>query len=93
MACAAMFTVCMMAFIQRETPEEMIGKVIAWVIAISTCVQPLGQILYGFCFEVGKGKEGFIFTAGALCSVGIAVVYKNIFARNEIDPEDQGGRD
>ena len=26
-------------------------KVIAWIIALSTCAQPIGQVLYGFTFE------------------------------------------
>lgn len=79
MICATMFTVRMMAFVQRETPGELMGKVIAWVIAIATCAQPLGQALYGFLFEAGQGKEGIIFAAGAGCSIGIAFLYKKIF--------------
>jgi len=37
--------------IQRETPNELLGKVMALVMAVSQCVAPLGQALYGFLFE------------------------------------------
>ena len=37
--------------IQKETPNELLGKVMAFVMAISQCAAPLGQALYGVAFE------------------------------------------
>ena len=43
MACATIFTIQAMSYIQITTPAQLIGKVIAWIIAPSTCAQPIGQ--------------------------------------------------
>lgn len=37
--------------IQKETPNELLGKVMAIVMAVAQCVAPLGQALYGIAFE------------------------------------------
>ncbi|MGE7914615.1 MFS transporter [Lysinibacillus xylanilyticus] len=37
--------------VQKETPNENLGKVMAIIIAVSQCMAPIGQILYGMLFE------------------------------------------
>ena len=37
--------------IQKATPNENLGKVMAIVMAVAQCAAPLGQILYGVIFE------------------------------------------
>lgn len=37
--------------VQKETPNENLGKVMAIIIAVSQCMAPIGQILYGLLFE------------------------------------------
>ncbi|RAZ71719.1 MFS transporter, partial [Klebsiella oxytoca] len=51
MVCSTIFTVQMMSFIQTETPQNLIGKVIAVIFTVSMCAQPLGNTLYGVLFE------------------------------------------
>ncbi len=51
MALATIYTIQVMSYIQITVPEEIVGKVIAWTFAISTCALPIGQILYGMLFE------------------------------------------
>ena len=48
MAFSTIFTVQMMSFIQAETPQHLIGKVIAVILTVSMCAQPLGNALYRF---------------------------------------------
>ncbi|QKG83880.1 MFS transporter [Kroppenstedtia pulmonis] len=38
--------------IQKRTPNENLGKVMAIITAISQCAAPIGQVVYGFAFEV-----------------------------------------
>ena len=52
---STIFTVQMMSFIQTETPQNLIGKVIAVILTVSMCAQPLGNALYGILFEVCRG--------------------------------------
>ncbi|MDE7245225.1 MAG: MFS transporter, partial [Oscillospiraceae bacterium] len=65
MVCSTIFSVCTMSFVQAGTPPLLTGKVIAVILMISNCAQPLGNALYGVLFEACKGYEyGVIFFAG-----------------------------
>lgn len=78
MAFASIYSIQMLSYIQLTVPQEMMGKVISWVIAAATCAQPLGQIIYGFLFEqAGKGSWG-IFYAAAVFSTIIAFYTRKI---------------
>ncbi|MBE5106404.1 MFS transporter [Bacillus thuringiensis] len=37
--------------VQKNTPNENLGKVMAIITAVSQCMAPIGQIVYGFMFE------------------------------------------
>lgn len=67
---ATMFSIGMMAYVQRITPEKLIGKVIAWIMAIYNCSQPVGQAMYGTLFEKLEGREWIIFLF-ALAAAGV----------------------
>lgn len=45
--------------VQKITPNENLGKVMAIITAVAQCAAPLGQILYGIVFE-SWGKQIFI---------------------------------
>ena len=64
---------------QRETPQNLIGKVIAVALTISMCAQPLGNALYGVLFEFCKGFEYAAVLFSAVVSLVIAVKARNIF--------------
>ena len=67
MAIASIYTIQIMSYIQINVPPQIVGKVIAWVIAVSTCAQPIGQSIYGVVFEqLGKGAWIVFFTAAVL---------------------------
>lgn len=48
---ACVFSVFALSIIQLLTPENMIGKVMAYTATFSLCAQPLGQIIYGLLFD------------------------------------------
>lgn len=76
---STIFTVQMMSFVQTETPHHLLGKVIAVILTIAMCAQPLGSALYGILFEVCEGVEfGVILFAGG-ASLLIAVSTRHIF--------------
>lgn len=74
MALAAVYSIQIMSFIQIAVPQEMVGKVIAWAIAVSTCAQPIGQVVYGVLFEQLKQRAGAVFFAAAVVN-GIIAIY------------------
>ena len=51
MAVSTLFSIQMLAFIQSQTPQEIIGKVMSFIIAVSLCAHPIGQMLFGRLFE------------------------------------------
>lgn len=79
MVFSTIFVVQMMSFIQRETPQNLIGKVIAVILTISMCAQPLGNALYGVLFEICKGFEYTVVLFSGTVSLLIAISTRNIF--------------
>ena len=76
---STIFSIQMMSFIQAETPQTLIGKVIAVILTISLCAQPLGNALYGILFELCRGFEYAVVLFSGTASLVIAVGARNIF--------------
>ena len=81
MVCSTVFMVQMMAFVQTETPENLIGKVVAVMLTVSMCAQPLGNAMYGFLFEACRGFEYAVILFAGAVSLGIAVAVRNVLKR------------
>lgn len=81
MVFSTIFTVQMMSFIQTETPQNLIGKVIAVILTVSMCAQPLGNALYGILFEICKGFEYAVVLFSGIVSLIIAISTRNIFKK------------
>lgn len=79
MVCSSVFTVQMMTFIQTETPQNFIGKVIAVVLTVSMSAQPLGNALYGFLFELSGGMEYAVVFFAGVASLVIAIGARRMF--------------
>lgn len=79
MVFSTVFTVQMMSFIQTETPQNLIGKVIAVIFTISMCAQPLGNALYGILFEICNGFEYAVVLFSGIVSLAIAVCARRLF--------------
>ncbi|MDD3278582.1 MAG: MFS transporter [Lachnospiraceae bacterium] len=79
MAMATMFSVQMMATVQTETPPELVGKIIALMMSIAMCAQPVGQALYGVVFDVFQNNTGLILLCAAAVSVLVSLASKKVF--------------
>ena len=79
MGLSTVFSIQMMAFVQAETPGALMGKVVAVIMTLVMCAQPLGNALYGFLFEAWAGFEAaVVFFAGAV-SLGIGLWSRRVF--------------
>ncbi len=78
---STVFTVEMMSFIQKETPQHLIGKVIAVILTVAMCAQPLGNAFYGILFEICEGVEYRVVLFSGVVSLIIAASARNIFRR------------
>lgn len=81
MVCSTMFSVQIMAFVQGETPQALIGKVIAVMLTVAMCSQPLGNALYGFLFEACGGFEFAVILFSGTVSMIIGVGARTIFQK------------
>ncbi len=71
-AVISIFSVFAVSLIQQRTPNHLIGKIMAYTSAITLCVQPVGQIVYGFLFDRFSGAVSVILVPTGLivCAVG-----------------------
>lgn len=79
MVFSTLFTVQMISFMQTETPQKLIGKVIAVILTVSMCAQPLGNAFYGILFEICRGYEYAVVLFSGVVSLMIAISTRNIF--------------
>ena len=56
MACATMFSIQAISFVQLETPGHLVGTVIALTMSLANCAQPVGQLIYGGLFDALRGN-------------------------------------
>lgn len=79
---ASVISIFTLSAIQEKTPPYMLGRIMAYVITITTCAQPLGQALYGVLFEMfASNIFGIIFaTAGIVMLIGFIVkpIYRSL---------------
>lgn len=78
-ASATIFIIQMMSFVQRHTPEYLVGKVISCVLTLSMCTQPIGQAIYGALIERFSDYIHIIFFIAAIITVIITFVSKKVF--------------
>ncbi len=73
----SIFSIFAVSLIQQRTPNHLIGKVMAYTSTVTLCVQPIGQIVYGFLFDRFRNMiylcllpTGVIVCAAGMCSIG-----------------------
>ncbi|MCR8744663.1 MFS transporter [Romboutsia lituseburensis] len=81
MVVSTLFSIQILAFIQSETPDHLIGKVISFCLSITMFLTPIGQIMYGYLFEVLKSNTHIIVFIVTLISGLIAIVSKKVFSK------------
>lgn len=55
-----MLSVYFISLVQKQTPNHIMGKVMATIIAVAQCAAPAGQLLYGGLFEQFKYNAYFV---------------------------------
>lgn len=68
-----LFSIFAVSLIQQRTPNHLLGKVMAYTSALTMCVQPAGQLVYGFWFD---GFQNAVFlvlipTGAVVCAIGL----------------------
>ena len=77
MVMSTMLTVLLCTAVQGNTPPELLGKVMAFIMAVSNCASPLGQAIYGALFE---GCSPWLVLMGAAAAASATAIYsKKVF--------------
>ena len=78
----SIFSIFAVSLIQQKTPNDLIGKVMAYTSAITLCVQPIGQIVYGFLFDGFRNAVSLVLIPSGVivCVIGLlaAGFFKNL---------------
>lgn len=81
-AVISIFSIFAVSLIQQRTPNHLIGKVMAYTSTVTLCVQPIGQIVYGFLFDKFHSEVYFVLipTGIIVCIVGLSAMsfFKNM---------------
>ena len=81
-AIISIFSIFAVSIIQQRTPNHLIGKVMAYTSTVTLCVQPIGQIVYGFLFDRFYSAVYFVLipTGIIVCIVGLSAMsfFKNM---------------
>lgn len=81
-AVISIFSIFAVSLIQQRTPNHFIGKVMAYTSTVTLCVQPIGQIVYGFLFDRFFSAVYFVLipTGIIVCIAGLSAMsfFKNM---------------
>lgn len=73
---ACIFSIFTLSLIQQKTPNNLIGKVMAYISTITMCAQPLGQTVYGLLFDRFSNAVYIILipTGIIVCTIGLLAI-------------------
>lgn len=80
MCASTMFSVSLLTAVQRQTPPQLLGKIMAVSIAVSSSSQPVGQAAYGLLFDTFSDKPYVVMIGAAVLAMGISLYSKRTFA-------------
>ena len=75
----SIFSIYCVSLIQQQTPNELLGKVMAYISTISLCVQPLGQMMYGVLFDGLRDHVMWIMVGSAVCIIFMSMAVRPAF--------------
>ena len=75
-------SIFVIAKVQKKTPNENLGKVMAIIIAVSQCAAPVGQLLYGVLFEAIDTNVVIPTVMAAILMLGVSFFARQIL-KNE----------
>ena len=83
------FNILYTAFIQKQVPHEMMGKVMALIMASSMCCVPLGQILFGTLFESLAGRSYVIILLTSAVTLVMAAGVRKALAGKDLPEKEE----
>ena len=79
MGASTLFMVQIYTLVQTQTPPQLVGKIMAALISIAMCGQPIGQAIYGVLFDIFAMHTWVVLIGAATASLLISFYSKRIF--------------
>ncbi len=57
----SIFSILIIAVVQKNTPNHLLGKVLACISSVAICAEPLGRVILGFLLEAFSNSIGAVF--------------------------------
>lgn len=70
--------------VQKETPNDFLGKVMATITAVSQCAAPVGQFVYGIIFQKFQATLYIPVFIISIAMFTLSLVSKYIFSKSEV---------
>ena len=83
MGASTLFVVQIYTMVQTQTPPQLVGKIMAALISIAMCGQPVGQAIYGILFDVFASNTWIVLIGAAVAALLISLYSKRIFHQLE----------
>lgn len=83
MGASTLFVVQIYTMVQEQTPPQLVGKIMAALISIAMCGQPIGQAIYGVLFDIFESRTWIVLIVAAVAAFLIAIYSKKIFSQLE----------
>lgn len=83
MGASTLFVVQIYTMVQQQTPTQLVGKIMATLIAVAMCGQPIGQLFYGILFDIFNVNTWVVLMIASIASILISWYSKKIFAKLE----------
>lgn len=83
MGASTLFMVQIYTMVQMQTPPALVGKIMAALISIAMCGQPIGQAIYGVLFDVFAAHIWIVLIGAAGAALLISLYSKKIFSQLE----------
>lgn len=80
---STLLSVQMFTMVQRETPYNLIGKVMAALMAVSMSAHPIGQAMYGALFDIFSENSWIVLIGASVAGIIIAIYSKRVFNKIE----------
>ena len=81
MGASTLFMVQIYTLVQVQTPPQLVGKVMAALISIAMCGQPVGQALYGLLFDLFAPYPYLVLLGAAGAALCISLCSRRVFGR------------
>lgn len=83
MMLCTVISILFMTIVQRETPNELLGKVMALIMTVAQCAAPVGQAFYGIALEHWKQTVFIPVLLAAVLTAVIAFLTKWVLGETE----------